>query len=110
MRERGQRGVATLELMLLAPLLFLVAAGVVQVALVALAHNSVGDAALAAARADALHTDPQQAAESAMAGVASAVRARLVAGPGEHSWQVTAQVVAVFPGADIEVEDTAHLP
>jgi len=105
--RQTQRGIATLELMLLAPFMFLVMLGMVQLCLVALAKSAAGDAALAAARADSLERSPSAAASEAVGGVGSNVSAQELS---DGTWQVTIRVRSVFPGASVDVSDTALLP
>jgi Flp pilus assembly protein TadG len=108
-RTADERGVSTLELLLLTPLLLVVLLGVVQVALVAQARQAAQDAALAAARADRLDRDPGTAANQAVTDRLRPVSATRT-GASDHSWSVRIHVPSVFPGADIDVRREAVLP
>lgn len=104
---RSASGVATIELMMLVPLLFVVILGVTQVALVALAKSQVSDAALAAARADSLGRNPQAAAGNVMDNLADSTSATRI---GPERWSVTSQVRTVFPFVNVDVSDSAKIP
>ncbi len=107
-RRDGQRGVITIELLLLTPMVALVLLAGIQVSLVMLARNAAEDAARAAARASTLNRSPTEAAQAALGGVAHLLTVERVDVP--NTWAVGVRVVQVFPGASIDIERKAVLP
>ena len=104
-----ERGVGSIEFLLVAPLVFLAILGVLQVILVTIAKSEVQDAALAAAHASRNGHDPSSAADRAAGNSVSSVSVHR--GNGPNTWTVDAKVRKVLPGIpDFTVTKTAVLP
>ena len=109
MRAARERGVGTLEFLLVAPLLFLAVLGVLQVVLVTVAKSSVQDAATAAAHASRNGEDPTNAARRAAGDAVSSVAVHRGSGP--NTWTVDGTVRQVLPGIpNYIVTKTAVMP
>lgn len=108
--DRGDRGVAIVEMLMLTPVLFAVAMGVTQVAIIALAGSAAQDAALAAARADQVGRDltPHGAADAAVDDWLRPVRVDRQ--DGAHRFEATVTVPRFVPWVDVTVARTADLP
>ncbi len=109
MKSARERGVGTIEFLLVAPLVFIAVLGVLQVVLVTVAKSSVQDAALAAAHASRNGNDPTTAARKAAGDSISSVAVHRGSGP--NTWTVDGTVRQVLPGIpDFVVTKTAVLP
>lgn len=111
MRRRStasERGVGTIEFLMVTPFVFLTVLGVIQVAYVAIADSAVTDAARAAAHAFRNDQDPQSAASRAAGNTISSTVTTQTGLP--DSWRVDAQVITIFPGAHVTVTGTAVMP
>lgn len=105
--KRSERGVGTIEFLLIAPMVFIVLLGVVQVALVTIAKESVEDAARAAAHASRNDESPQVAANRAAGTTIDSVTVQL---QSDGAWQARGKVVTVFPGANVTITRSAAMP
>jgi hypothetical protein len=103
----GDRGVATVEMLMISPILVLVAMAVCQIAAIALAGSAAGDAALAAARANRLGVNPQVAATQA---VGNWLRPVTISNSGGNAWTAHVTVPRLVPWVDVDVARTAELP
>jgi len=109
MTTKRERGMGSIEFLLVAPLVFLAIMGVLQVVLVTVAKSSVQDAALAAANASRNGEDPTTAARRAAGDSVSAVTVHR--GDGPNTWIVDGTVRQILPGIpDFVVTKTAVLP
>jgi|SRR5919202_2791054 hypothetical protein len=105
--NRPEDGVATVEMLMITPILVVVAMAVTQVAVVALAGSAAQDAALAAARANRVGVSPQQAATDA---VGNWLRPVAVNRTGDNRWQARVTVPHIVPWVNVGVSRTADLP
>lgn len=103
-----ERGVGTIEFLMVTPFVFLTVLGVIQVAYVAIANSAATDAARAAAHAHRNNENPQSAASRAAGKTIRSIVTTQIGQP--DSWKVDAQVVTIFPGANVSVTGTAEMP
>ncbi len=107
--QARERGVGSIEFLLVAPLVFLAVLGVLRVVLFTMAKSNVQDAALAAAHASRNGNDPTTAARRAAGDPVSSVT--VSRGSGPNTWTVDGTVRKVLPGIpDFVVTKTAVLP
>ncbi|MDQ3157982.1 MAG: pilus assembly protein [Actinomycetota bacterium] len=103
-----ERGVGTIEFLMVTPFVFLTVLGVIQVAYVAIANSAATDAARAAAHAHRNDGDPQSAASRAAGKTISSTVTTQIGQP--DTWKVDATVVTIFPGAHVNVTGIAEMP